>query len=184
MRAMSCFGMMKNHYRVVLSLGLLISSKLITIQVPFLFKSIVDQLSVSQEVGWATGGRKLHDWQPKLANARNARFILPGPKQLIAADPTTTIPLALLLGYGIARTTATAFQELRNSVFATVAQKAIRKVRGRTTTRTGQSCPLSTENEHERFFFFHLPLHRWPGRSLSTSTSSSSTSTSTGARGR
>ena len=43
-------------------------------------------------------------------------------------DPTATVPLALLLGYGIARTTAAAFQELRNSVFATVAQKAIRKV--------------------------------------------------------
>lgn len=31
-------------------MGLLISSKLITIQVPFLFKHIVDQLNVSQEV--------------------------------------------------------------------------------------------------------------------------------------
>lgn len=37
--------------RVVLSLGLLVSSKLITIQVPFFFKSIVDQLNISQQVG-------------------------------------------------------------------------------------------------------------------------------------
>lgn len=48
--------------------------------------------------------------------------------QALEMDPTATVPLALLLGYGIARTTAAAFQELRNSVFATVAQKAIRKV--------------------------------------------------------
>ena len=81
--------------RVVLSMGLLVSSKLITIQVPFFFKEIVDQLNVAQ--------------------------------QALAADPTATIPLAMLLGYGIARTTAATFQELRNAVFASVAQKAIRK---------------------------------------------------------
>lgn len=81
--------------RVALSMGLLVSSKLITIQVPFLFKNIVDQLNMSPDA-FLTG---------------------------VAA-----VPLSLLVGYGLARTTATAFQELRNSVFATVAQKAIRKV--------------------------------------------------------
>jgi hypothetical protein len=35
---------------VVVSLGMLVSSKLITIQVPFLFKNIVDQLNISQQV--------------------------------------------------------------------------------------------------------------------------------------
>ena len=57
----------------------------------------------------------------------------PPPKktnnQLLAAHPAAAVPLSLLLGYGVARTTATAFQELRSAVFATVAQKAIRKVR-------------------------------------------------------
>jgi len=81
--------------RVVLSMGLLISSKLITIQVPFLFKNIVDQLNMAPDA-FLTGA--------------------------------AAVPLSLLVGYGLARTTATAFQELRNSVFATVAQKAIRKV--------------------------------------------------------
>ncbi len=81
--------------RVVLSMGLLISSKLITIQVPFLFKNIVDQLNVAPDA-FLTGA--------------------------------AAVPLSLLVGYGLARTTTTAFQELRNSVFATVAQKAIRKV--------------------------------------------------------
>ena len=115
--------------RVCLSMGLLISSKLITIQVPFIFKNIVDQLNTAEGAAFLTDG---------------------------------SLPLAMLLGYGVARTTATAFQELRNSVgrvggwvggwvsglfvhqlmhafthppthpptqvFATVAQKAIRKV--------------------------------------------------------
>jgi ABC-type transport system involved in Fe-S cluster assembly fused permease/ATPase subunit len=76
-------------------MGLLISSKLITIQVPFLFKNIVDQLNVAPDA-FLTGA--------------------------------AAVPLSLLVGYGLARSTATAFQELRNSVFATVAQKAIRKV--------------------------------------------------------
>lgn len=43
-------------------------------------------------------------------------------------DPTTTIPLALVLGYGIARTTGNGFQELRNTVFSVVAQQAIRNM--------------------------------------------------------
>lgn len=81
--------------RVVLSMGLLVSSKLITIQVPFLFKDIVDKLNVPPDA-FLTGA--------------------------------VALPLSLLIGYGVARTTATAFQELRNAVFATVAQKAIRKV--------------------------------------------------------
>ncbi|KAG5513602.1 hypothetical protein PMAC_001034 [Pneumocystis sp. 'macacae'] len=35
---------------------------------------------------------------------------------------------SIIIGYGLARISATAFQELRNSIFATVSQKAIRKV--------------------------------------------------------
>jgi len=44
------------------------------------------------------------------------------------ADPTTTLPVALLLGYGISRACASGFQEWRNVVFAQVAQGAIRSV--------------------------------------------------------
>ena len=40
------------------------------------------------------------------------------------------VPLAMVIGYGVARTGATAAQELRNTVFATVAQRAIREVSG------------------------------------------------------
>ncbi|KAG4303598.1 hypothetical protein PCK1_000116 [Pneumocystis canis] len=35
---------------------------------------------------------------------------------------------SIIIGYGLARISATAFQEIRNSIFATVSQKAIRKV--------------------------------------------------------
>jgi ATP-binding cassette, subfamily B (MDR/TAP), member 7 len=83
--------------RVGVSLSLLITAKLITIQVPFIFKALVDQL-----------------------NAIDAASA--------AADPHTTVPVAVVLGYGVARSTASGFQELRNALFATVAQKAIRRV--------------------------------------------------------
>lgn len=77
--------------RVVASLGLLVSSKLVTIATPFLFKELIDTYSV---VG--TG------------------------------EAVSFLPVTLVLGYGIARSTAYGFQELRNSVFAHVANEAIR----------------------------------------------------------
>lgn len=81
--------------KVLASIGLLLSSKLINIQVPFLFKDIIDTLSVTTS----------------------------------SADPVTVIlPLSLICGYGLSRFTAAASQELRNAIFATVAQRAIRRV--------------------------------------------------------
>jgi ATP-binding cassette, subfamily B (MDR/TAP), member 7 len=77
--------------KVVLSMSLLLASKLATVQVPFLFKAITDDLN-------------------------------------LATDPTHYIPLTLLLGYGIARITSSAFKELQNSIFSSVAQRAIRLV--------------------------------------------------------
>eukprot|EP00949_MAST-11_sp_MAST-11-sp1_P004181 g4181.t1 len=43
-------------------------------------------------------------------------------------DPTVAVPVGLLVGYGVARSTAYMFQELRNVVFGTVAHPAVRKV--------------------------------------------------------
>lgn len=82
----------KIRTRVVASLGLLVGAKLVNIQVPFLFKHVVDMMSVP--------------------------------------DITTigAAALPILVGYGIARATASGFQELRNAIFATVAQSAIRRV--------------------------------------------------------
>jgi ABC-type multidrug transport system fused ATPase/permease subunit len=90
--------------RVVGPLGLLVSSKLILIQVPFLFKHIVDELTLPHAAAAAELGVSA------------------------TADPLLAVPLSLVVGYGIARSTALGFQELRNSIFATVSQKAIRAV--------------------------------------------------------
>jgi len=101
--------------RVVASIALLVCGKLINIQVPFLFKHIVDTLSVAP------------------ASAAAAL-----PEALAAADAVlgaatgvplaATLPVSLLLGYGLARTTSAGFNELRNTIFASVAQRAIRLV--------------------------------------------------------
>jgi len=87
--------------RVAMSVGLLLAGKLVNIQVPFLFKHVVDDLGAAVTAS-----------------------------EVALADPTTaaTLPLLLLTGYGLARATTSAFQELRNAVFAAVAQKAIRDV--------------------------------------------------------
>jgi ATP-binding cassette subfamily B (MDR/TAP) protein 7 len=82
--------------RVLLSAGLVVASKALTIQVPFLFKDLVDTMGLA-------------------ANT-------------LAQSPEVTVPLALVLGYGVARFTASASTEISNAVFATVAQKTIRKV--------------------------------------------------------
>ncbi|XP_076818957.1 iron-sulfur clusters transporter ABCB7, mitochondrial-like [Clavelina lepadiformis] len=84
--------------RVVVSLGLLVGAKLLNVQVPFMFKYVIDNLS----------GIGLN-----ADTAGNAVF-------------TTT--LCLILGYGGARAGAALFNELRDAVFAKVAQRSIRNI--------------------------------------------------------
>lgn len=74
--------------RVVASLGLVVGSKAVTIQIPFVFKALVDTIP----------------------------------------DPTGHLPIILLAGYGLSRSSAAALQEFRNIVFARVTQNAIRTV--------------------------------------------------------
>ncbi|KAM3069993.1 Iron-sulfur clusters transporter atm1, mitochondrial [Clarireedia jacksonii] len=81
--------------RVGLSLVLLVGAKLLNVQVPFYFKSIVD--------------------------AMNVDFVAVG-------GTATTVAGSMILAYGLTRIGATVFQEVRNAVFASVAQKAIRRV--------------------------------------------------------
>ncbi|KAI9822142.1 MAG: Iron-sulfur clusters transporter atm1, mitochondrial [Thelocarpon impressellum] len=81
--------------RVGLSLGLLVGAKVLNVQVPFYFKSIVDSLNVDF---LAVGGTA---W---------------------------TVAGSMIIAYGVTRVGAALFQELRNAVFASVAQKAIRRV--------------------------------------------------------
>ncbi|KAI1129766.1 P-loop containing nucleoside triphosphate hydrolase protein [Nemania abortiva] len=88
-------GSMDTKLRVSIAVTLLIGAKVLNVQVPFYFKSIVDAMNL--DIG-ATGGT------------------------------AATIAGSMILAYGATRIGATVFQELRNAVFASVAQKAIRKV--------------------------------------------------------
>ena len=77
--------------RVVLAFTLLVAAKIITVQVPFFFKAVIDRLS--------------------------------GPEGTLLA-----LPLAALLAYGLARLTSSGFGELRDGIFAKVAEHAARRV--------------------------------------------------------
>ncbi|KZF21896.1 iron-sulfur clusters transporter-like protein atm1 [Xylona heveae TC161] len=81
--------------RVSVAVALLVSAKVLNVQVPFYFKSIVDSMNIDFA---ALGGT------------------------------ATTVAGAMIIAYGASRIGAVIFQELRNAVFASVAQKAIRNV--------------------------------------------------------
>jgi ATP-binding cassette, subfamily B (MDR/TAP), member 7 len=81
--------------RVGTALGLLVGAKVLNVQVPFYFKSIVDSMNIDF---LAVGGTA---W---------------------------TVAGSMIVAYGVTRVGAALFQELRNAVFASVAQKAIRNV--------------------------------------------------------
>ncbi|GMH35300.1 hypothetical protein BSKO_03168 [Bryopsis sp. KO-2023] len=85
--------------RVLLSLGLLGTGKLLNVQVPFLFKHAVDSLTLD-----------------------------PTGMTPTAAAVMALTPPALLLSYGVIRATAAFCNELRSAVFATVTQRTIRNV--------------------------------------------------------
>ncbi len=93
-------GSMDTKLRVSLAVSLLIGAKVLNVQVPFYFKSIVDTMNVDASALTAAGGT------------------------------AATIAGSMILAYGATRIGATLFQELRNAVFASVAQKAIRRVAG------------------------------------------------------
>ncbi|KAL2354268.1 ABC transporter-like protein [Cryomyces antarcticus] len=84
-------------FRVGLSVGLLIGAKILNVQVPFYFKSIVDSMNVDFAV---VGGTVM------------------------------TVAGATIFAYGATRIGAALFQEFRNAIFASIAQKAIRRVAG------------------------------------------------------
>lgn len=86
--------------RVLLALALLVGGKLLNVQVPFFFKAIIDQL--------------------------NEVLAIP----LDPTHPASVFAVvgAAILGYGLARIGASVFSEMRNAVFANVAQRSIRRV--------------------------------------------------------
>ncbi|KAL3444069.1 iron-sulfur clusters transporter atm1, mitochondrial [Aspergillus insuetus] len=83
--------------RVGTALSLLVGAKILNVEVPFYFKSIVDSMNID------------------FASIGGTAYTVAG---------------SMIIAYGVTRISATLFQELRNAVFASVAQKAIRKVAG------------------------------------------------------
>ncbi|KAL8258862.1 hypothetical protein R6Q59_026815 [Mikania micrantha] len=98
---------MEFRFRVLTAMGFLVGAKVMNVQVPFLFKLAVDWLTT------ATGNPS-------------------SLSEFVAANPTALAvfmsPAAVLIGYGIARTGASAFNELRTAVFSKVALRTIRSV--------------------------------------------------------
>ncbi|CAN0107474.1 unnamed protein product, partial [Discosporangium mesarthrocarpum] len=89
--------------RVLGSLSLLVGSKIVTIQVPFIFKDLVDSLSETSRVA-AT-----------VVEAGAAEAAVTGAVATDAAalEPMVAVPLGLVIGYGVARSTAAGAQEVQ-----------------------------------------------------------------------
>ena len=98
--------------RVVIALTLLAGSKFANVYVPLFYRDIVDSLSGPIVISGVTGGA-----------AGGA---------IAGATLAAAVPVGLLLAYGGARVLAVAFAELREAVFAKVAQRAIRMAALRT----------------------------------------------------
>ncbi|XP_050215459.1 ABC transporter B family member 25, mitochondrial [Mercurialis annua] len=111
LQTLASYLWMKDNYefrlRVIAALGFLVGAKVLNVQVPFLFKLAVDWLTTA--AGNATA----------LASFTTAN------STAIALFAT---PASVLIGYGIARTGAAAFNELRTAVFSKVALRTIRQV--------------------------------------------------------
>ncbi|KDP45669.1 hypothetical protein JCGZ_17276 [Jatropha curcas] len=111
LRTLASYLWMKDNLefrlRVVTALAFLIGAKVLNVQVPFLFKLAVDWLTT------ATG------------NATALASFTTANSTLIALFAT---PASVLIGYGIARSCASAFNELRTAVFSKVALRTIRQV--------------------------------------------------------
>ncbi|KAA0597859.1 ATP-binding cassette subfamily B protein [Azospirillum lipoferum] len=88
----------ETRVRVVLAMLLLVGAKVANVYVPIFYKHAVDALTPA-----SAGGS-------------------------VGPGAAVTIPLGLIVAYGLARVTSLVFAELRDAVFATVAQRTIRRV--------------------------------------------------------
>lgn len=86
--------------RVIASVTLLVAAKFLNVSVPFFFKNIVDMMGKVNEAAMAD----------------------------LMSNGYVAAPAAMIIGYGIARAGASLFAELRNAVFAKVAQSSIRQI--------------------------------------------------------
>ncbi|AEE85514.1 putative ABC-type Cd(2+) transporter [Arabidopsis thaliana] len=106
LRTISSYLWMKDNpelrFRVIAALACLIGAKFLNVQVPFLFKLSIDLLS-----------------------SYSSSTITDSNPYLLAAFAT---PSSVLIGYGIARSGSSAFNELRTAVFSKVSLRTIRSV--------------------------------------------------------
>ncbi|XP_018469651.1 ABC transporter B family member 23, mitochondrial isoform X1 [Raphanus sativus] len=89
------------RFRVIAALACLVGAKFLNVQVPFLFKLAIDSLSTSSS------------------------SIASSNPYLLAAFAT---PSSVLIGYGIARSGSSAFNELRTAIFSKVSLRTIRSL--------------------------------------------------------
>jgi ATP-binding cassette, subfamily B (MDR/TAP), member 7 len=116
----------KRKQRVLGSLGLMLGGKAVNIQIPYLFKHVVDALPV------AGAGATAAAVSASSTSSDVVDTVMTAAAGAVAAAPSPELPVLLLLGYGLSRAAASGLQEYRNAVFAHVAQDAIRSV-GRST---------------------------------------------------
>ncbi|CAN0876869.1 ABC transporter B family member 25, mitochondrial [Linum grandiflorum] len=111
LRTLVSYLWMKDNFefrlRVIAALGFLVGAKVLNVQVPFLFKLAVDWLTTAT------------------SNAPGLASFTASNSNLMFLFAT---PASVLVGYGIARCTSAAFNELRTAVFSKVALRTIRMV--------------------------------------------------------
>ncbi|CAN1152052.1 ABC transporter B family member 25, mitochondrial [Linum perenne] len=111
LRTLVSYLWMKDNFefrlRVIAALSFLVGAKVLNVQVPFLFKLAVDWLTTAT------------------SNAPGLASFSASNSALIVLFAT---PASVLVGYGIARCTSAAFNELRTAVFSKVALRTIRLV--------------------------------------------------------
>jgi len=83
--------------RVLASVGLLVASKVVLIQVPYFFKDLIDTMGAIDVP----------------ANASEMGVMV------------ASVPVACVLGYGMSRAMATIFHEMRNGIFSVVSLQAV-----------------------------------------------------------
>jgi len=96
-------GNRKLQQRVIIALGLLASAKILNAFVPFLLRDIINY------------------YNEKAPETLKLSFDT-------ASDTIITTGVALIIAYGIARASSSLFNELRNAVFAKVAQHSVRSI--------------------------------------------------------
>ena len=110
------------RFRVILSIILMLLGKLTTIATPFLFKMLID--TVPKYSGNVAGA---------VANSMSSASVAPAPFFVaLSQQLPVSLPILLLLSYGLCRSLSSFFRESTTAVFSHVAQSAIRSV-GRST---------------------------------------------------